>query len=144
MQEQAHAHEQGHGHQRPAPGVVQTVVLTSLALVAFASNSLLTRSALSGHHLDAASFTFVRLASGALTLTVLVRLRAKGWKPLRGGGLVPTLALFAYAAPFSFAYLRIGASLGALVLFGTVQLTMIGWGVAKGERPNSRVWLGLV
>jgi drug/metabolite transporter (DMT)-like permease len=54
------------------------------------------------------------------------------------------LALFAYAAPFSFAYLRVGAATGALALFGTVQLSMIGWGVAHGERPAPRTWLGLI
>jgi drug/metabolite transporter (DMT)-like permease len=54
------------------------------------------------------------------------------------------LALFAYAAPFSFAYLRIGAAVGALVLFGVVQLTMMGYGIARGERPSLRAWVGLV
>jgi drug/metabolite transporter (DMT)-like permease len=77
-------------------------------------------------------------------LVALVLLSARSWRPLRGRGLAGPLALFAYAAPFSFAYVRIGAAAGALVLFGTVQLTMIGWGVAHGERPGTRTWLGLV
>ena len=119
-------------------------MLTALALLAFASNSLLTRLALGGGHLDAASFTTVRLASGALMLAVLVRLRAGSWAPFRGGSLWHPLFLFAYAAPFTFAYLRIGAALGALVLFGTVQLTMIGWGLSRGERPRWQTWLGLI
>jgi drug/metabolite transporter (DMT)-like permease len=123
---------------------VETTALTSLALIAFAANSILNRKALAGHLIDAASFTTIRLASGAIVLAALVRLRAGGWGPERGQGAVGPLALFAYAAPFSFAYLRIGASVGALLAFGAVQLTMIGWALARGERPTARVWAGLV
>jgi drug/metabolite transporter (DMT)-like permease len=126
------------------PRAFETAALTVLALIAFASNSILTRLALGRGHIDAAGFTSVRLVTGALMLSALVRLHAGGWTPLRGRGLAAPLALFAYAAPFSFAYLRIGAAAGALVLFGTVQLTMIGWGVAHGERPGARAWLGLL
>ena len=125
------------------PPRAETVLLTALALLAFAANSLLTRVALGGGHLDAASFTAVRLTAGAVVLVILVRAQAGSFAPLRGGGWRSPLYLFAYAAPFTFAYLRIGAALGALVLFGTVQLTMIGWGVARGERPGARTWLGL-
>src|SRR4051794_40616505 len=99
--------------------------------------------ALAAHRIDAASFTTVRLVSGALVLGTLVGARA-GWAALRPRGVAGPLALFAYAAPFSFAYLRIGASVGALVLFGAVQLTMIGYGIAHGERPGPRTWLGLL
>ena len=59
---------------------------------------------------------------------MLVRIQAGTWKPLRGRDPIGPIALFLYAVPFSFAYLRIGAAAGALVLFGVVQLTMIGWG----------------
>jgi drug/metabolite transporter (DMT)-like permease len=127
---------------RPPVGV-GTIALTLLALVAFASNSLLTRLALGSGQLDAASFTAIRLASGALMLVMLVLAQARSWRPLRGGGVAGPLALFVYAAPFSFAYLRIGAAVGALVLFGVVQLTMIAYGIARGERPTLLVWLGL-
>jgi drug/metabolite transporter (DMT)-like permease len=125
------------------PRTAETVALTTLALVAFAANSILNRMALAGHSIDAASFTAIRLTSGALVLAALVRARAGGLHPLRGGGARGPLALFAYAAPFSFAYLRLGAAVGALVLFGSVQLTMIGWALARGERPTPRVWTGL-
>jgi drug/metabolite transporter (DMT)-like permease len=125
------------------PRSAETVALTTLALVAFAANSILNRMALAGHSIDAASFTAIRLASGALVLVALVRARAGDLRPLRGRGWRGPLALFAYAAPFSFAYLRLGAAVGALVLFGSVQLTMIGWALARGERPTPRVWLGL-
>ena len=125
------------------PRAAETIALTVLALLSFAANSILNRMALAGHLIDAASFTAIRLASGAVMLGLLVRARAGGWAPLRGRGLTGPLALAAYAVPFSFAYLRIGASVGALVLFGTVQLTMIGWGVLRGERPTPRVWAGM-
>src|SRR6266545_388753 len=97
--------------------------------------------------MDAASFTAVRIVAGAVVLAVLVRAKAGSWQALRGGGrrlgVTGPLALVAYAAPFSFAYVRIGAAAGALILFGSVQLTMIGWGLARGERPGARTWLGL-
>jgi drug/metabolite transporter (DMT)-like permease len=125
------------------PRILETVVLTAVAMGAFASNSILTRLALGGRHIDAASFTLVRLAAGAFTLAVVVRVGARVATPRRRAGLLGALALFAYVAPFSFAYLRIGAALGALVLFGTVQTTMIVWGVGRGERPGRATWLGL-
>jgi drug/metabolite transporter (DMT)-like permease len=120
-----------------------TAALTLLALIAFASNSLLTRLALGSHQIDAATFTSIRLGAGAVVLALLVRARAGSWTPLRGGDARGPLALFAYAAPFSFAYLRIGAAVGALVLFGVVQLTMIGYALFRGERPAAWTWLGI-
>jgi drug/metabolite transporter (DMT)-like permease len=121
---------------------LETVAFTSLALVAFAANSVLTRMALGPRLIDAASFVLVRLLSGAIVLVALVRIESGGWTPLRGRDFVGPIALFTYAAPFSFAYLRIGAAVGALVLFGAVQLTMLGWGIARGERPSTRAWVG--
>ena len=127
------------------PHVAETALLTLLALVAFASNSILTRMALGSGLMDAATFTTARLAAGAVVLSLLVRLRGQSfsWSPPRGRALVGALALATYAAPFSFAYVRIGAAAGALLLFGAVQITMIGWGIVSGERPRARTWLGL-
>jgi drug/metabolite transporter (DMT)-like permease len=122
----------------------KTAALTLLALVAFASNSLLTRLALGTHQIDAAAFTAIRLGAGAVMLVALVVAQTKSWSAMKGAGVAGPLALFAYAAPFSFAYLRIGAAVGALVLFGVVQLTMIGYGIARGERPSAVMWLGLL
>ncbi|MEZ4360669.1 MAG: DMT family transporter [Kofleriaceae bacterium] len=116
----------------------QTALLALLALTAFAANSLLCRTALRPGLIDAASFTGVRLGAGALTLGLLTARRRA-----RGGDGRSALALLAYAAPFSFAYLRLGAGEGALVLFGAVQTTMLGWGLARGERPGAAEWLGL-
>lgn len=118
-------------------------VCTAAALVAFAANSLLCRAALGAGAIDAASFTAVRLGSGAVTLAVLVSLRTKR-RSMSASTWSLALALFAYAAPFSFAYLRLPTGLGALVLFGAVQTTMIGAEVARGRRPSRRETLGLV
>jgi drug/metabolite transporter (DMT)-like permease len=126
--------------------VLRTVALTLLAIVTFASNSLLTRLALgtAERDIDAATFTAIRLVAGALALAAIVGARDGGLGALRGGGAIGPLALFAYAAPFSFAYVRIGAAVGALVAFGCVQITMVGAGLIRGERPSPRAWLGLV
>lgn len=121
----------------------RTATLTLLALVAFASNSILTRLALGAQQIDAASFSTIRFASGAAALTVLAR-RSQRSQPLRPRGAAAPLALFAYAAPFAFAYLRIGAAVGALVLFGAAQVTMVVYGIARGERPRAIAWIGLV
>lgn len=126
------------------PRAAETAALTMVALVAFAWNSIFTRMALGAGAIDAAGFTAVRLMSGALVLVVMVAARGGVWLPWRSAGARGAVALFAYAAPFTFAYLRIGAAVGALVLFGAVQLTMVGWGIARGERPTARVWAGLV
>jgi drug/metabolite transporter (DMT)-like permease len=118
--------------------------LMLLALIAFASNSLLTRLALGTHQIDAAPFTAIRLCAGAVVLALLVRTQEGNWTPLRGRSMTGPLALFAYAAPFSFAYLRIGAAVGALVLFAVVQLTMIGYALFRGERPSVLTWIGIM
>ncbi|HUG53816.1 MAG TPA: EamA family transporter, partial [Vicinamibacteria bacterium] len=101
----------------------RTAAFTAAALVGFAANSLLCRAALQPGLADAATFTTVRLVSGALTLWLLARLPAAA--VLRAGGWASAAALFAYAAAFSFAYVRIGAAVGALLLFAAVQTTMI-------------------
>ncbi len=112
--------------------MLRLVALTFLALLAFAGNSLLCRAALRHTGMDAASFTGLRLVSGALMLYVLVRLR--GGTQAGRGQWVSAAALFAYAALFSFAYLQLSAGTGALLLFGAVQASMIAWGLLHGER----------
>lgn len=121
---------------------MRTALLTAAALVGFAANSLLTRSALGAIRIDAGSFTALRLASGALTLLVLARLRGHGTARISGSwGSAVTLG--GYAVAFTLAYTRIGAGTGALILFGAVQVTMIGAGLARGERLSPLDWLGL-
>ncbi|TKD03856.1 EamA family transporter [Polyangium fumosum] len=117
-------------------------LLVSLALLGFAGNSLLCRAALAdgAARIDPATFTTVRLASGAATLVLL--LLARGARP-HEGTFRSAFALFAYAAGFSLAYVRMGAGIGALVLFGCVQTTMLGAGLFRGERPSASGWIGL-
>ena len=126
---------------RPRSGLV--VTLTAIALVAFAANSVLCRLALERPRIDAYSFTAIRLGSGSLALWLLIRVqqprRRGGRGSWRGAG-----SLLLYALPFSLAYLALDTGTGALLLFGSVQLTMLGAGIAAGERPGTLEWLGLV
>jgi drug/metabolite transporter (DMT)-like permease len=116
--------------------------LTTLAMLAFAGNSLLCRAALDITRIDAASFTTIRLMSGALVLWIIARLRGPTREGI--GNWISAFALFAYAAGFSFAYVNLTAATGALLLFGAVQMTMIGYGLWRGERLASLQWVGLM
>ena len=123
---------------------MKVVAYTTFALVAFAFNSILARLALRGGEADAAGFTVVRLASGALTLLAIRYFSGrKSTSPSRGNW-VSAFFLFAYAICFSFSYLGITAGTGALVLFGAVQLTMLASAIFKGERPTFVEWVGLL
>jgi drug/metabolite transporter (DMT)-like permease len=119
------------------------VAMTSGALVAFAANSVLCRLALGAAIIDPYTFAAVRLAAGAVTLLALV-----GWASRRlahgSGSWRAALFLALYAVPFSLAYVRLKTGTGALLLFGAVQLTMIGMGLRGGERPWALEWLGLL
>ncbi|MBF8700904.1 DMT family transporter [Pseudomonas putida] len=116
--------------------------LALFSLMAFAANSVFCRLALKVGAIDPASFTMVRLASGALFLLLLIRLR----KPAlaMGGSWRGGLALFLYAFLFSAAYLQLGAGAGALLLFGAVQITMFGFAWHKGEPITARMLLGML
>jgi len=127
---------------KPPMPYPRLIVLTSLAMIAFAGNSLLCRAALKHTSIDAASFTTIRLISGAMMLWLVVRI-SRGTQT--GTGSWPSaLALFAYAAGFSFAYVSLPAATGALLLFGAVQATMIGHGIWAGERLLRLQLAGLV
>jgi drug/metabolite transporter (DMT)-like permease len=119
----------------------RALALTALAMLAFAGNSLLCRVALNHTGIDAASFTSIRLASGGATLWLVVTLVRGGRSGKGNWG--SALALFAYAAGFSFAYVSLPAAAGALLLFGAVQATMIGHGLWRGERFRKLQLLGL-
>ncbi|ODU45503.1 DMT family transporter [uncultured Aquimonas sp.] len=116
--------------------------LTVLALLAFAGNSLLCRAALRDTAIDPASFTLLRIVAGALVLALLVGLRAPA--QLRAGSWTSAAALFAYAIAFSYAYIGLSAGTGALILFGAVQASMLGWALLRGERFGAVQSLGLV
>jgi drug/metabolite transporter (DMT)-like permease len=118
------------------------VALTALAMLAFAGNSLLCRLALKQTTIDAASFTAIRIISGALMLLLVVRVKHAATNGR--GNWLSAAALFAYAAGFSFAYVSLPAASGALLLFGAVQATMIGYGIWMGERLAKLQLLGLL
>ena len=120
---------------------MQTAIYTILALVAFAGNSVLCRVALRSGSIDPASFSTIRFASGALTLLLVTAFTGK--RGMSSGSWTSAGILFLYAIPFSFAYTRVSAATGALILFGVVQLTMIIAGLWKGERPRALQWFGL-
>jgi drug/metabolite transporter (DMT)-like permease len=121
---------------------LRTLGLTTLAMIAFAGNSILCRLALRETAVDPASFTSIRLLSGALMLWLLVSLRNKG--RVNEGNWMSSLMLFAYAAGFSFAYVSLTAATGALLLFGAVQVTMISFGIRAGERLKGVQWFGFL
>ncbi len=114
-------------------------ILTLVAMIAFASNSLLCRAALKHTSIDAASFTLIRICSGAVALGLIMGFRSRlmversfDSSPVtrhsslpQAGNWLSALALFGYAAAFSFAYNTLPAGTGALLLFGAVQATMI-------------------
>jgi drug/metabolite transporter (DMT)-like permease len=124
----------------PPRAAAATAALTALALIAFAANSVLCRLALRGGEIGPLAFTALRLASGALVLLPFLCARdaeRERWSPRSA------LALALYALGFSLAYLALDAGVGALLLFGAVQCTMLGAGLAAGERPTPLRALGI-
>ncbi|HYP81749.1 DMT family transporter [Variovorax sp.] len=120
---------------------MRTLVLTVVAMVAFAANSVLCRLALADADIDPASFGALRLAAGSLVLVLVLRWRARPAVPVRRDWLAPAM-LFGYVAFFSFAYRTLSAGTGALILFGAVQLTMLTVGLRRGESFGARGWVG--
>jgi len=128
---------------RDAFPMLRTILLATAAMLAFAANSLLCRLALQHGGIDPASFASIRLVSGAITLAIVVRLRAGASPSGRADGWAAVM-LFVYAAFFSFAYVSLPAGTGALILFGAVQVTMLGAGLHAGERFGTGGWVGLL
>lgn len=122
--------------------LVRIMTLTSMAMIAFAGNSLLCRLALKQTAIDPASFTSIRLVSGAVMLWLIVQL--KRGQSEGNGNWVSAFSLFAYAAGFSFAYVSLPAGTGALLLFGAVQVTMISFGLSRGERLHGWQLIGFM
>ena len=116
-------------------GMALTAVVTLVCMILFAANSLLCRMALAGAGMDAVSYTVLRSVSAALVLWLFLRLR--GERALRFGSWSAALALFAYMACFSWAYVNLPAAAGALIIAVAVQTSMVGAGVALGQRPSS-------
>ena len=118
----------------------RTFILTTLAMIAFAANSVIGRSGLVEGGIGAGSFAMIRLASGALVLALIVGPA----RSLSAGSWQAALALLTYAAFFSYAYLALPAGTGALILFAMVQITMVGAGLVAGERLNPLQWSGMM
>ena len=135
------------GTPQASPLVV--FLLTAFTLIAFAANSLLTRMALDGSFIDPLSFTTLRLSSGALALIPIAwlanaRIAPQSAPTVTNGTWGSGLALFAYAAAFSLAYVTLTTGTGALILFGAVQITMLSAALKAGERLDSLQWIGLM
>lgn len=127
---------------KPPRMTIKTLLLTMLAMLAFAGNSLLCRAALRDSQIDPTSFTALRLFAGALVLWLLLALRRR--KTIGTGSWPGALSLFVYAAAFSYAYVDLDAGAGALLLFGAVQLSMVSWGLTQGERLNRWQIVGMI
>ena len=121
--------------------MLRTAAFVALALLGFAANSLLCRAALAATAIDPFAFTAIRLISGALVLAAIVA--ARGGPAWRAGDWRGAAALFVYAIAFAWAYLDLQAGVGALLLFGAVQLTMLLAAFRRGERFGARQWCGL-
>lgn len=130
----------------------KTASLTTLALIAFAANSVLCRLALGNETIDAASFTVIRLLSGIIVLFIIMGV-AKGIKQpeirikkeeLSKGSWFGSILLFVYAITFSYAYISLDTGTGALILFGAVQITMIMLSLISGTRLHSSEWIGVI
>ncbi len=122
---------------------MKILLFTAFALVAFAFNSILCRLALGEETIDATGFTTVRLVSGAISLLLISLIYNQKQPELKRGNWLSAFFLFAYAICFSVAYLKLTTATGALILFSSVQLTMICVALIKGERPQSLEWVGL-
>lgn len=123
---------------------MKTALLTLCALLAFAGNSILCRLALGDNTIDAASFTWIRLLSGIVVLLVILKMVNTGVTTASKGSWKSSFILFLYAVCFSFAYLSLETGMGALILFSSVQATIILTGLLKGEKLNFIEWLGSV
>jgi drug/metabolite transporter (DMT)-like permease len=132
-------------HQHAVGGPAPRLALAACAaMAAFAGNSLLCRMALGTGAIDAASFTTIRFCTGALALLVFATASRTTLRSGQEGTWLSAAVLLVYAFPFAYAYARLATGTGALVLFGTVQATMLVAGVLAGERPSRFEWAGLV
>ena len=125
--------------------LIKTIIFTGLALIAFAANSVLSRLALAEGAIDASSFTIVRLLSGAIVLAIIISISSiKSSSSLSTkGSWSAGIMLFIYAVTFSFAYVTLETATGALILFGSVQITMILLSIFSGNRLHTSEWVGM-
>ncbi len=119
------------------------IILTSLALIAFAANSVLCRMALGNDTIDAAGFTIIRLLSGALVLLLILQITHNKKSSSAKGNWLGGLMLFLYAITFSYAYITLDTGTGALILFGSVQISMLLISIVRGNRLHISEWVGV-
>lgn len=124
--------------------LLKTSLLSGLALIAFAANSVLCRLALGNGVIDASSFTVIRLLSGAIVLFIILSVNGSNKGELSKGSWAASLMLFVYAITFSYAYLSLDTGTGALILFGSVQITMILLSLISGTRLHIFEWSGVI
>jgi drug/metabolite transporter (DMT)-like permease len=124
--------------------ILRIPLFTAFALVCFAGNSVLNRLALGGNTIDAGSYIAIRLVSGALMLWLLHSISKRDYKMEVKGDFLPAFYLFLYGIAFSFAYRSLSSGMGAFILFGTVQTTMLSIAISRGERPHFSEWMGLL
>lgn len=125
-------------------GLVRIVLLTALALIAFAANSVLARMALGDATMQAGGYTVVRLLAGAVVLVIILSISRQSSDSGSKGSWAAGMMLFVYALTFSFAYIDLETATGALILFGAVQITMVVVSLLSGHRPSWSEWAGLV
>jgi len=128
--------------------LLKTSLLTCLALIAFAANSVLCRLALGNGAIDASSFTGIRLLSGSVVLFIILSIKGSIKESNKGvtskGSWTASFMLFLYAITFSYAYLSVDTGTGALILFGSVQITMILLSLISGTRLHIFEWSGVI
>ena len=123
--------------------LLKTIILTGLALIAFAANSILCRLALGSEAIDASSFTVIRLLSGTIVLLIIIGSTRNTTEGSSKGSWSASLMLFIYAVTFSYAYISLDTGTGALILFGSVQITMILLSLIAGTRLHLTEWAGV-
>ncbi|WP_415919672.1 DMT family transporter [Tateyamaria sp. SN6-1] len=121
---------------------MRLALMTCLTMVAFAANSILNRLAVDSGAIDPSSFAVIRVLSGAVVLGMILSVRGGGLPVFAKGRALGVLSLSVYMIGFSLAYVTLDAGLGALILFGTVQVTMFGWSAVRGAVPSARQLLG--
>ncbi|WP_299141723.1 DMT family transporter [uncultured Tateyamaria sp.] len=121
---------------------MRLILLTCLTMLAFAANSILNRMAVDSGTIDPSSFAIIRVLAGAVMLCMILTVRGGGLPIVAPGRVVGATSLAAYMIGFSLAYVTLDAGLGALILFGTVQVTMFAWSAARGATPSSRQMAG--
>ncbi|MEO9575871.1 MAG: DMT family transporter [Tateyamaria sp.] len=117
---------------------MRLAVLTTLTMIAFAANSVLNRLAVDSGTIDPSSFAMIRVTAGAIALCMILTVRGGGLPVFAGGRAIGSASLAAYMIGFSLAYVTLDAGLGALILFGTVQVVMFAWSAFRGAPPTRR------